>query len=242
MDNNNSENALRLLKHIDSLVEWRLGRPDQQTDLLGVQNDLVVSCPPFGARVEHADASASRSGELASLPLPLSVQTLSTDGEALFVLTQGCWGNSSEGGWRTVLAASGFAIGACISIPSGTFAPFTSIPAVLVQVVRGRQGDLFIAELPDSAGQNQVLLENFTKHRSARDVLGDVCCHNGAMLHWCARAAVARLFADCWSPSFRSGKCRAVAWEVHPFFAAAPAIAARDRRGRGELANRVFGS
>jgi hypothetical protein len=162
----NRADVHRLLTRIDSPAEWRVGRADEQIELLGADNDLVVSCPPFGARGERGDEGAD---ELAAVLLLLGGQSLATNGEALFVLTQGCWLNSKEGGWRSRLGGFGLAVGTCISIPGGTFAPLTAIPTVLVQVFRGQQKDIFVGELPGSDDQRGILLGNFSKHQSARD-------------------------------------------------------------------------
>lgn len=154
----------RLLTRVDSPAEWRVGRADEQKELLGTDNDLVVSCPPFGARSDD-DAD-----ELAAALLLAGGQSLASGGEALFILTQSCWMSSNEDGWRNKLTGLGLAIGACISIPGGTFAPLTGIATVLVQVLRGQQQqDIFVGELPASDDQRGVLLSNFTKHHSARD-------------------------------------------------------------------------
>ncbi|MEI9941984.1 MAG: hypothetical protein WDO69_32625 [Pseudomonadota bacterium] len=165
----NRADVHRLLTRVDSPVEWRVGRADEQKELLGTDNDLVVSCPPFGARGEHGHGGTPNADELAAVLLLLGGQSLASNGEALFILTLNCWMNSNEGGWRSRLAGLGLAVGACISIPGGTFAPLTGIPTVLVQLLRGQQKDIFVGELPESDDQRRVLLGNFTKHQSARD-------------------------------------------------------------------------
>ncbi|MFO0713615.1 MAG: hypothetical protein U0353_27430 [Sandaracinus sp.] len=141
----------------------------QDPTLLGTENDLVFSCPPFDARATAGASEGKDEDQLAGLLLIRGAQTLASGGEALFVLTPACWSNVKERGWRSKLADAGLAVGAHFSIPSGAFAPFTNIPTVLVQVVRGTQSDIFVGEIPESVEQGRTLLENFRKHRDARD-------------------------------------------------------------------------
>lgn len=163
-----SVNAIvhRVLTRLDGNVRWELGNAATQPELWGTGNDLVISCPPFGARL-----SGSQSGddELALSLLSRGVRTLVPDGQALFVLSQSCWTSPKASRWRAALNADGFAIGACIAIPSRTLAPYTNIPTVMVQVAPGTQGDLFAGELPSSGDAQRLLLENYKGRRDSRD-------------------------------------------------------------------------
>jgi hypothetical protein len=162
-------NLLRLLNHLDSQVEWTAGRADASPELLGTENDLVLCLPPFNAPLDGSRIAADGSGELATCLLERSCESLSSGGDALFVLSPASWARSKRAGWRDRLIASGFAVRACFWIPSRTFEPLTTIPAVLVHITRGEQGDLFVAELPADEPATRTIFENFAKRRQATD-------------------------------------------------------------------------
>lgn len=158
-----------LLNHLDAHVEWAVGRADVQPDLLGTDNDLVVCAPPFNATTDGSRLSADGASELATRLLERSCDSLSNDGDALFVLSPSSWARSGSAGWRERLVKSGFAVRACYWIPSRTFEPLTAIPSVFVHVARGEQRELFVAELPSDEASTRIVFDNFSRHRQAPD-------------------------------------------------------------------------
>lgn len=158
----------RLLKRIDTHVSWTQGDVVHDVTLLGTSNDLVVCVPPFNARVAQ-DKSKGRSEVLGERLLEQCVQSLSPDGQALFVLTRSSWTSSSRARWQTAIAKAGYHVRACFSVPAGWFAPNTGIPTILIQVAAGKPSEIFVAEVPGQQDAFSLVLTNLSKKRSSRD-------------------------------------------------------------------------
>jgi hypothetical protein len=146
-------------------ANWQLGHA---LDLLGATNkqfDVVASILPIGARSAHPLNISTPSGnlelrdEFGNLLMVAASMRLDPSGVGLFVVTPSFF--SSPRSVFRHLETLGLGIEAALALPSGTFAPFTNIPAYLVVVRRKLVTRMFVAQLSSDANTNLQVVDNF---------------------------------------------------------------------------------
>lgn len=161
----------RVLERTDARVTWTVGNAVYERELIPVDAELIVCCPPFNAPV---DTAASGHGptmrDLAGTLVLRSAEKLVPDGRMLFVMPVAAWQREAEE-LRSALKMLGCEIDACLSLPPGAFAPMANLRTVIVSAVRHEgDGKLFVAEVNTVEGHNKVVLDNWWSKTSARDI------------------------------------------------------------------------
>jgi hypothetical protein len=151
-------------------VNWQLGDPMRLLDTVTQEFDIVASILPMGARSANPLKVATAAGEklelrddLGNLVMVAASLRLSSSGVGLFVVTPSFFFSQ-----RSVFRQFGvLALGvqAALALPSGTFAPYTNIPAFLLVVTRKPAARMFVAQLSGDENTNFQILDNFRQAR-----------------------------------------------------------------------------
>lgn len=151
-------------------VSWKLGEPMRLLDAATQDFDVVASILPMGARPANPLKVTTASGEkvdlrddLGNLVMVAASLHLSSSGVGLFVVTPSFFFS-----YRSVLrqfGVLGLGVQAALALPSGTFAPYTNIPAFLLVVSRKEAARMFVAQLSGDEKTNLQILENFRQAR-----------------------------------------------------------------------------
>jgi hypothetical protein len=147
-------------------ADWQLGDP---LIVLGKETkelDVVASILPMGARAHHPLKVTLPSGEaveltddLGNLVMVAASMRLSSSGVGLFVVTPSFFSKQQSVFHR--FGELGLAMVAALALPSGTFAPYTNIPAYLVVVRRRPSTRMFVAQLSADTNTNTQVIANF---------------------------------------------------------------------------------
>lgn len=147
-------------------ADWQLGDPLLVLGKESKELDLVASILPMGARSHHPLKVTLASGEaveladdLGNLVLVAASQRLSSSGVGLFVVTPSFFFKQQSVFRR--FSELGLGMEAALALPSGTFAPFTNIPAYLVVVRRKPSTRMFVAQLSADTNTNLQVIANF---------------------------------------------------------------------------------
>jgi hypothetical protein len=161
---NASEGALA--KALFPEAEWTIGQPLKLLEMMATPLDIVLSCLPFNAPTHEALTLADAAGNsivlkdnLGNLTLAAATARLSEKGIGLFIVPL-----SFFFARRTVLkrfVELGFNVDAALSLPSGSFAPYTEISTYLLVVTRSAPTPMFVAQLSSDPNTNSLILENF---------------------------------------------------------------------------------
>ena len=145
---------------------WQLGEPLCLLDSLRHSIDVVASILPMGARTQFPLKVTLPSGEvveladdLGNLILVAASMRLSSSGVGLFVVTPSFFFKQQSVLHR--FSELGLGMEAAFALPSGTFAPYTNIPAYLVVVRRRPSTRMFVAQLSADTNTNLQVIENF---------------------------------------------------------------------------------
>ncbi|MBA3352713.1 MAG: hypothetical protein H0U23_09865 [Blastocatellia bacterium] len=151
-------------------VQWNLGDPLRILGESDHELDVIASILPMNMPSRQPLRVNLPSGEAADVDddvgnqlLVASSMRLSPSGIGLFVVTPFVF-SSPRSVFRR-LGDFGIGIEAAFSLPSGTFAPFTSISAYLVVVRRKLLPKLFVAQLSSDTNTNAQILDNFREGR-----------------------------------------------------------------------------
>jgi hypothetical protein len=151
-------------------TEWHVGNPCQLLSVLPANLDVVTSVLPFGFRASEAlnvqitdGARLTLQGDLADLILVASSLKLSINGIGLFVVPQSFL-HSQRSVFRQ-FNTLGLGIVAALALPSGAFAPYTSIPTYLVIVEKKVVEKMFVAQLSTDTNTNLQVIENFRRNQ-----------------------------------------------------------------------------
>lgn len=148
-------------------AKWKVGDP---LSLLGSMTtreiDVAASILPWNARAFHPLTVSNVTGEsvelrddLGNLILVAASMRLSAEGMGLFVVTPSFF--FSERSVFRQLDALGLGLEAALSLPSGTFAPYTNIPAYLVVVRKRPVSRMFVGQLSSDTNTNRQIIANF---------------------------------------------------------------------------------
>ena len=147
-------------------VSWQLGEPMRLLDAVTQEFDVVASILPMGARSANPLKVATASGEkvelrddLGNLVMVAAALHLSSSGVGLFVVTPSFF--FSQRSVFRQFGVLGLGVEAALTLPSGTFAPYTNIPAFLLVVGRKPSARMFVAQLSGDEKTNLQILDNF---------------------------------------------------------------------------------
>jgi hypothetical protein len=147
-------------------VSWQLGEPLRLLDAVTQNFDVVASILPMCARSQHPLKVLTTSGEsvelrddLGNLVMVAASLHLSSSGVGLFAVTPSFF--FSQRSVFRQFSALGLGVQAALSLPSGTFAPYTNIPAFLLVVNRRPTARMFVAQLSGDENTNLQVLDNF---------------------------------------------------------------------------------
>jgi len=148
-----------------SEAKWQLGEPLKLLESATEEFDLVASILPMGSKATNPLSVSGEAGEtvelrddLGNLVMVAASLHLISDGVGLFVVTPSFF--FSERSVFRQFDVLGLGIQAALSLPSGTFAPYTNIPAYLLVVRRKPTKQMFVAQLSGDEKTNLQILEN----------------------------------------------------------------------------------
>jgi hypothetical protein len=146
-------------------ADWQLGDPLLVLAKERKALDLVASILPMGARSHNPLKVTLASGEavdltddLGNLVMVAASQRLSSSGVGLFVVTPSFFFKQQSVFHR--FGELGLGVEAALALPSGTFAPYTNIPAYLVVVRRKPSTRMFVAQLSADTNTNRQVIDN----------------------------------------------------------------------------------
>lgn len=147
-------------------VGWQLGEPLRLLDSFTQSLDVFASILPMGARAHHPLKVTLTSGEaveltddLGNLVMVAASMRLSSSGVGLFVVTPSFFFKQQSIFHR--FSELGLGMEAALALPSGTFAPYTNIPAYLVVIRRKPSTRMFVAQLSADTNTNLQVISNF---------------------------------------------------------------------------------
>ncbi|MFN0076933.1 MAG: hypothetical protein ACKVY0_10690 [Prosthecobacter sp.] len=147
-------------------VNWHFGEPLNLIGSLPQSLDVIASILPMNARAHHPLKVTLASGEaveltddLGNLVMVAASQRLSSSGVGLFVVTPSFFLKQQSVFHR--FSELGLGMEAALALPSGTFAPYTNIPAYLVVVRRKPSTRMFVAQLSADMNTNLQVIANF---------------------------------------------------------------------------------
>ena len=147
-------------------AEWKLGDPVHLISQSSAELDLVACILPMNLHSRQPLKLTLPSGEVAEVAddvgnqlLVASTMRLSPSGIALFVVTPSVFFLQRSVFHR--LNDFGIGIEAAFYLPSGTFAPYTNIPAYLVVARRRPSTRMFVAQLSADTNTNLQVIANF---------------------------------------------------------------------------------
>jgi hypothetical protein len=146
-------------------ARWQLGEPLHLLGSAAEQFDLVASILPMGLRPTKPLNVSGETGEtvelrddLGNLVMVSASLHLNPDGVGLFVVTPSFF--FSERSVFRRFGVLGLGVHAALALPSGTFAPYTNIPAYLLVVRRKPAARMFVAQLSGDKKTNLQVLDN----------------------------------------------------------------------------------
>ena len=146
-------------------VKWKLGEPLGLLDEISTEFDVIASILPFGLRSSKPLIAITKPGhdlelrdDLGNLILVSASLHLSPSGMGLFVVTSSFF--SSQRSVFRQFSELGLGVQAALGLPSGTFAPYTNIPGLLLVVGRTPTDRMFVARLSGDAKTNLQILDN----------------------------------------------------------------------------------
>ena len=147
-------------------ADWRIGRPLRLLKELAEPLDIAASILPFGVKANESLELVNTNGEtiqlhddLGHLILADATAHLTEEGIGLFVVSSSFFFSN-----RSVLSKFpelGFGVQAAFALPSGSFAPHTSIATYLVVVKKAPIELTFVAQLSNDQNTNAQILSNF---------------------------------------------------------------------------------
>ncbi len=147
-------------------ADWQLGDPLLVLGKETKELDVVASILPMGSRAHHPLKVTLTSGEaveladdLGNLVMVAASMRLSSSGVGLFVVTPSFFFQQQSVFHR--FGELGLEMEAALALPSGTFAPYTNIPAYLVVVRRRPSTRMFVAQLSADTNTNTQVIANF---------------------------------------------------------------------------------
>ncbi len=150
-------------------ADWQVGDPLQLLGTLNKELDLVASILPMGAQEARLEVKlpSGRTMELSdsvgNLVLVAASMRLSSSGVGLFVVTPTFF--LTQRSVFRLFDKLDLGVEAAFTLPPGTFAPVTNVPAYLVIVRRKLSTRMFVAQLSGDANTNRQIIGNFRQNR-----------------------------------------------------------------------------
>lgn len=151
---------------LGSSGEVLLGNSMDDTLDLPADFDVVISEPPFGARLQIAHPSPFEDKPITDLSSALIcrwVQRLSAEGVAVFLLPGVSMAENRKRLW-TGLASMGFHLRAAIHVPSGLLKA-TDAESYIVAIDRTERAEIFTAQLTRDTKLQEQILANYRAHQ-----------------------------------------------------------------------------
>ena len=165
---NHAEHAIGSVLVLE--VKWQLGEPLHLLGSAAEKFDLVASILPMGLRSTKPLSVSGETGkivelrdDLGNLVMVSASLHLSPDGVGLFVVTPSFF--FSERSVFRQFGVLGLGVQAALALPSGTFAPYTNIPAYLLVVCKKLAARMFVAQLSGDEKTNLQILDNLRHGR-----------------------------------------------------------------------------
>jgi hypothetical protein len=147
-------------------LQWHFGNPLIFLDTLSEPLDVVVSVPPFGLRARDVPSGVVYGpGDFAQTLLTSASRRLSPDGIGLFVVAPSFFSFASNFILRE-LAGLGLSVEAALTMPAGSFAPFTNLTTYLIVIRKQRLTQMFVAQLSQDTKTNDQILKNLQEKRA----------------------------------------------------------------------------
>lgn len=145
--------------------------------------DLVVADPPMGTRLHRpmtiGNMLTGFKGTFGDALACWACTKLSPKGMAILIMPPAFLFSSQSEVAKAAIQNAGFAVSACIHIPTGSFQG-TGIQAELVVIERGEQGDVFTGQYTPDKKHQQVMLSNLLARREGKRVAqGRMCPWDG---------------------------------------------------------------
>jgi predicted RNA methylase len=144
------------------------------------QVDVIISEPPFGARLRTSQPSPFNDKPITDLASALVcrwVQRLSPEGVAVFLLPAVCMAEREKRVWAG-LGRIGYHLRAAIHVPSGILKA-TEMESYVVVLDRTERAEIFTAQLTrDEKLQEQILTHYQAHQRGRRPAQGRLTCLN----------------------------------------------------------------
>jgi hypothetical protein len=134
--------------------------------------DLIFGVLPFGVRQRTPPPwfNPELSNDYEDQLIVASSRHLNDGGKLVFVVIPSFISNSQSNRIRNCSEKLGLNISAAIDLPVGLFAPMTPIPAVLIVIEKGSQGEVFSGLYSDNLDSQNQLLSNFFEQKAAKQV------------------------------------------------------------------------
>lgn len=145
---------------------FKLGDPLTELEKTKEKYDLVLSFPPFGMRTEHVSGVRSTYDFSTTLLLKCG-ELLNTDGKLIFLVSNSFLMDDKG---KEAINNAGLFVNAVFSIPSGAFAPMTSISSNLIFVSRKVTEKTFVAEISQDETRNKTILQNFKNQKEGKAI------------------------------------------------------------------------
>jgi len=148
-------------------IEWHCVGTHQLLESDFKQYDLIISSLPFGLR--HSSPLEVDAGEegvitlrddFAHLLMVHTMRQIPETGIGAFIVTPQFF-NSTRSVFRH-FGLIGLKAEAALTLPQGTFSPYTEISTVLVIITRSESGPMFVGQLSNDQKMNSQILENMT--------------------------------------------------------------------------------
>jgi hypothetical protein len=146
-------------------AEWKLGDPIVSLQSMKGALDLAVSILPFGLKTDRSVTLSRSDGtsvelrdDLANLLLASTAMRLRDDGLAAFVVPPSFF--VRKGPVFRELRALGLGLQAALTLPAGTFSPYTNMPTYLVLLRRREIPHMFVGQLTNEQTTNSQVLAN----------------------------------------------------------------------------------
>jgi hypothetical protein len=160
-----SEHEVANLLHENRTIDWRLGDPLVLLDEINTQFNAVIGCPPFrcppsSLTLTFEDREIQLKDDWGNLIILKASLLLDSEGVGFFLVPPSFMRERGETKVYTNLERFGLFIDAALSLPSGTFAPATQIPGLLLIIRRKKPSHLFVGELTSDLSYRDALLKN----------------------------------------------------------------------------------
>ena len=168
-----SEHEAANLLHEDTAIDWRLGDPLLLLDEINTQFNAIIGfppfrCPPSSLTLTLEDSVVQLKDDWGNLIILKTALLLNSEGVGFFVVPLSFLKKRGESKVYTNLERFGLFIDAILSLPSGTFAPATQIPGLLLIIRKKKPSRLFVGELTTDLSYRDTLLKNLKARKTGK--------------------------------------------------------------------------